>query len=123
MSNVLAAIGRGQLRVLDERVEAKRRIFDHYHEALKDLPGIESMPEAPYGRSNRWLTVILITPEKFGSDRETLRFALAAENIEAWTVWKAMHLQPVSNPQITPVPSAGATGQAQITRINGRKKA
>ena len=53
------------------------------------------MPEAPYGRSNRWLTVILITPEEFGADRETVRLALDAEHIEARPVWKPMHLQPV----------------------------
>ena len=95
MSNVLAAIGRGQLRVLDERVEAKRQVFRTYEEALSDLPGIEFMPEAPYGRSNRWLTVILITPETFGVDRETLRLALENENIESRPVWKPMHMQPV----------------------------
>lgn len=95
MSNVLAAIGRGQLKVLDERVEAKRKISDYYYEALKNLPGIEFMPEAPYGRSNRWLTVILIRPEEFGADREEVRLALEAENIEARPVWKPMHLQPV----------------------------
>ena len=95
MSNIVAAIGRGQLRVLDERVEIKRRIFDYYHESLKDLPGIEFMPEAPYGRSNRWLTVILITPERFGNDRETVQLALESENIEARPMWKPMHLQPV----------------------------
>jgi dTDP-4-amino-4,6-dideoxygalactose transaminase len=60
MSNILAAIGRGQLRVLDERVAAKRRIFEHYRQLLADLPGITFMPEPPYGRCNRWLTVILI---------------------------------------------------------------
>jgi dTDP-4-amino-4,6-dideoxygalactose transaminase len=97
MSNVLAAIGRGQLRALDERVEAKRRIFNFYEQALSDIAGIEFMPEAPYGRSNRWLTVILITPEEFGTDRETLRLALEAENIESRPVWKPMHLQPVFN--------------------------
>jgi len=95
MSNIVAAIGRGQLRVLDERVEIKRRIFDYYHESLKDLPGIEFMPEAPYGRSNRWLTVILITPEEFGADRETVQQALEAQNIEARPMWKPMHLQSV----------------------------
>ena len=103
MSNVLAAIGRGQLRVLDERVKKKREIFDYYQKALGDLPGIEFMPEADYGKSNRWLTVILITPEEFGADRETVRLALEAENIEARPVWKPMHLQPVFNPQITPM--------------------
>ncbi len=63
MSNILAAIGRGQLRILDDRVKRKREIFDHYKSALEDLPGIEFMPEATFGKSNRWLTVILITPE------------------------------------------------------------
>jgi dTDP-4-amino-4,6-dideoxygalactose transaminase len=95
MSNVLAAIGRGQLRVLDERVQRKREIFEYYKDALRDLPGIEFMPEAPYGKSNRWLTVILITPEEFGTDREEVRLALEAENIESRPVWKPMHLQPV----------------------------
>ena len=53
------------------------------------------MAEAPYGRSNRWLTVVLISPEKFGVDREHVRLALEEENIEARPVWKPMHLQPV----------------------------
>jgi dTDP-4-amino-4,6-dideoxygalactose transaminase len=95
MSNILAAIGRGQLKVLDQRVKAKRKIFDYYKQALEGIPGIEFMPEAPYGRSNRWLTVILITPKEFGTDRETVRLALEAENIEARPVWKPMHMQPV----------------------------
>jgi len=95
MSNILAAIGRGQLRVLDERVKAKRIIFDYYKKALTDLPGIEFMPEAPYSRSNRWLTVILVRPQVFGVDREEIRAALERENIESRPVWKPMHLQPV----------------------------
>lgn len=95
MSNVLAAIGRGQLRVLERRVEAKRKIFDYYRNALGHVLGIEFMPEAPYGRSNRWLTVILINPDKFGADREEVRLALEAQNIESRPVWKPMHLQPV----------------------------
>jgi len=95
MSNILAAIGRGQLRVLDDRVEAKRRIFAYYQKKLGSIPGIEFMPEAPYGRSNRWLTVILITPKEFGADRETVRIALESKNIEARPVWKPMHMQAV----------------------------
>ncbi|MDL1980905.1 MAG: aminotransferase class I/II-fold pyridoxal phosphate-dependent enzyme [Deltaproteobacteria bacterium] len=95
MSNILAAIGRGQLKVLDERVERKREIFEYYRNALGDVPGIEFMPEPAWSRSNRWLTVILITPEEFGADWETVRLALEAENIEARPVWKPMHLQPV----------------------------
>jgi len=81
--------------VLDQRVEKKRWIFEYYKSALGDMPGIEFMPEAAYGRSNRWLTVILITPGEFGADRETVRLALEGENIEARPVWKPMHMQPV----------------------------
>jgi dTDP-4-amino-4,6-dideoxygalactose transaminase len=95
MSNILAAIGRGQLAVLDERVNAKRRVFEKYQVALKDVAGLEFMPEAPYGQSNRWLTVVLISPDQFGADREAVRLALEKENIEARPVWKPMHLQPV----------------------------
>jgi dTDP-4-amino-4,6-dideoxygalactose transaminase len=95
MSNILAAIGRGQLKVLNERVEKKRQIFDYYRMALEDLPGVEFMPEPKWSRSNRWLTVILIDPKKFGAERETVRLALEAENIESRPVWKPMHLQPV----------------------------
>ena len=100
MSNILAAIGRGQLKVLDERVQRKREIFDYYRKALRDLPGIEFMPEPEWSRSNRWLTVILITPEEFGASAAEVMAALEAENTEARPVWKPMHLQPVFNPQI-----------------------
>jgi dTDP-4-amino-4,6-dideoxygalactose transaminase len=80
---------------LDERVQRKREIFDYYMQALGDLPGIEFMPEADYGRCTRWLTVSLISPEEFGVDREAVRIALEKENIESRPVWKPMHLQPV----------------------------
>lgn len=95
LSNVLAGIGRGQLRVLAERVNARRRNTAYYQQAFADLPGIEFMPEAPWGRSTRWLTCVVVDPAKFGADRETIRLALEAENIEARPVWKPMHLQPV----------------------------
>jgi dTDP-4-amino-4,6-dideoxygalactose transaminase len=95
MSNVLAAIGRGQLKVLEDRVLARRRNFDFYAEALRDLPGIEFMPEASWGRHSRWLTCITVEPREAGVSRERLRLALEAENIEARPVWKPMHLQPV----------------------------
>ena len=95
MSNVLAGIGRGQLRVLEERVKARRRNFEVYRRALGHLPGLEFMPEAPWGRHTRWLTTLTIDPALFGVDREALRLALEAENIEARPVWKPMHLQPV----------------------------
>jgi dTDP-4-amino-4,6-dideoxygalactose transaminase len=95
MSNILAAVGLGQLDCLDDRVRRKREICDAYRAALADLPGISFMPEAAYGRCSRWLTVILIDPPGFGTDRETVRLALEAENIESRPVWKPMHLQPV----------------------------
>lgn len=95
MSNVLAAIGRGQLKVLDDRVAAKRRIFSYYQRALQGIPGIDFMPEASQVMANRWLTAILITPALFGCDREQIRLALETENIESRPVWKPMHLQPV----------------------------
>jgi pyridoxal phosphate-dependent aminotransferase EpsN len=95
MSNVLAAIGRGQLRVLPERVAARRRNFALYVAELGDLPGVSFMPEAPYGTANRWLTCVLIDPESFGTTREDVRVALERENIESRPVWKPMHSQPV----------------------------
>ncbi len=95
MSNVLAAIGRGQLRVLDQRVEARRRNCAFYQAAFKDLPGVAFMPEADYGRCTRWLTCLTIDPATAGTDREKVRLALAEQNIEARPVWKPMHLQPI----------------------------
>src|SRR4030042_556093 len=95
MSNVLAALGRGQLKILNERVEKKRQIFNYYQENLGGVSGIEFMPEASYGISNRWLTVILVTPKEFGVDRETVRMALEEENVESRPIWKPMHSQPV----------------------------
>lgn len=95
LSNVLAGIGRGQLRVLKDRVAARRHNFEVYQQALGKLPGIEFMPEASFGMASRWLTCLTIAPEAFGVDREKLRHALAQEQIEARPVWKPLHLQPV----------------------------
>jgi len=95
MSNVLAAIGRGQLRVLAERVNARRENCAFYQRAFADLPGVAFMPEADFGRCTRWLTCLTIDPRAAGTDREKVRLALAAENIEARPVWKPMHLQPI----------------------------
>lgn len=95
LSNVLAAIGRGQLRVLADRVEARRRNFVYYQSALGDLPGIAFMPEADFGRCTRWLSCLTIDPKRADSNREKIRLALEAENIEARPVWKPMHQQPI----------------------------
>lgn len=95
MSNVLAGIGRGQLRLLEDRVATRRNNFARYQAHLGRLPGIGFMPEAPWGRHTRWLTCITVDPEAFGADREAIRLALEAENIESRPLWKPMHLQPV----------------------------
>lgn len=95
LSNVLAAIGRGQLRVIEDRIAARRRIFDAYAAAFGGQHGVEFMPEASYGRANRWLTVMLIDPQRCGATANDIIRALTEENIEARPVWKPMHLQPV----------------------------
>lgn len=95
LSNILAGIGRGQLQVLEERVQARRHNFEFYKQALGNLPGIEFMPEAAFGKATRWLTCLTIDPAAFGTDREQVRLALAQEKIEARPVWKPLHLQPV----------------------------
>jgi dTDP-4-amino-4,6-dideoxygalactose transaminase len=95
MSNLLAAVGRGQLRVLRERVARKRNIFHFYRHALGGLPGISFMPIAGDGEPNYWLTCILVDPARFGATGEEIRLALEVENIESRPLWKPMHLQPV----------------------------
>lgn len=94
LSNLLAAIGRTQLQVLEDRVQARRRNFEFYRKSLGNLPGVEFMPEADWGRHSRWLTALTIDPVAFGADREMIRLALEAENIESRPLWKPMHLQP-----------------------------
>ena len=95
MSNVLAAIGRSQMRVLADRVRRRRALFEQYRDALKDVPGISWMPEAPTGESTRWLSVALIDPERFGATPEDVRRELEARDIESRPVWKPLHLQPL----------------------------
>ncbi len=95
MSNVLAALGRAQMATLSERVEARRRIFDRYVDLLGRYEGIAFMPEAPQGRSNRWLTTLTVDPEAFGASNLDIIEGLESMNIEGRPVWKPMHLQPV----------------------------
>jgi pyridoxal phosphate-dependent aminotransferase EpsN len=95
MSNLLAAVGRGQLQVLDDRVAKRRAVHAFYRGALGELPGVEFMPEAAYGRSTRWLTCLTLDPSRFGATREDVRRTLEERDIEARPVWKPMHLQPV----------------------------
>ena len=95
LSNLLAAVGRAQLAVLPERIAARQRINARYRELLGDAPGIAFMPAPTDGTSNCWLTCLTVDPAAFGADREQIRLALEAEDIEARPVWKPMHLQPV----------------------------
>jgi dTDP-4-amino-4,6-dideoxygalactose transaminase len=95
LSNLLAAVGRGQLAKLDDKIARRRSIRDAYRAALERLPGVRVMPEASYGMSNCWLTCVTIEPSLFGATREMVRQQLEARNIEARPVWKPMHLQPV----------------------------
>ncbi len=95
MSNILAAIGRGQLRVLDDRVNRRREIFDTYKSELGSIPGVGFMPEAGFGKSNRWLTVMTLDPEIIKRNPFELVDYLEEQNIESRPVWKPMHLQPL----------------------------
>ena len=95
LSNLLAAVGRGQLQQLPERIKMRRRHRDYYEHALADLPGVRFMPLDSRGESNYWLTCLLIDEATFGVSRETVREKMEAGNIEARPVWKPMHLQPV----------------------------
>ena len=95
MSNVLAGIGRGQLEVLDLRVQQRRAIAFRYRDAFADLPGISLMPQAPYGLHTNWLSCFLIDEKKFGCSRDELIRVLDAANVESRPVWKPMHLQPL----------------------------
>src|SRR5690606_7437604 len=94
MSNVVAGIGRGQMEVLDAWIAKRRANFDRYRQFFKEYPFVHLQPNPEGYFSNRWLTAITLDPRS-GFDREGLRLALGAENIESRPLWKPMHLQPV----------------------------
>lgn len=94
LSNICAAIGLGQMEVLDQRVSRRREIFKNYKNALS-REGIAFMPEQQGGRSSRWLTALTIDPKLTGKTREDLRLMLLGNQIEARPLWKPMHLQPL----------------------------
>jgi dTDP-4-amino-4,6-dideoxygalactose transaminase len=95
MSNVLAGIGRGQLRVLERRIQQRRRVYEWYREYLAGNAAICWMPEAAYGRATRWLTAFYLDPQTTRVRPPDIIRALAVENIEARPVWKPMHRQPL----------------------------
>lgn len=108
LSNVLAGIVRGQLEVLEERVQQRRAVFERYRQAFADLPGIEPQPEwqpelgsspselpQPAYRHTRWLSCFLVDERAFGLSAADLIRELEAANVEARPVWKPMHTQPL----------------------------
>lgn len=96
MSNIIAGIGRGQLTVLPERIGQRRANHAYYFNQLGQIPGITFLRERPGAFSNFWLTTMVINPELTGGiNREDIRLALEAENIESRPLWKPMHLQPI----------------------------
>lgn len=94
MSNIVAGIGRGQLKVLEQRVEQKRRIYTYYQKHLGDLQGVSFMPEHENERVNRWLSVIQLSDDCPVKPLDVM-LALEKGDIESRPVWKPMHLQPV----------------------------
>jgi pyridoxal phosphate-dependent aminotransferase EpsN len=97
MSNILAGIGRSQLEVLQERIEARRTIFEKYRQGLSHLPFISFMPELENTLSTRWLTVLTVDKEKTDVTITDILKSLEFENFEARHVWKPLHLQPLFN--------------------------
>ena len=95
MSNILAGVGRGQLRVLDDRVEARRKVFQRYRDGLAASTLIEWMPEPAWSRSNHWLSACTVDPLTAGLTIAQIIKRLAVERIEARPVWKPMQMQPV----------------------------
>lgn len=94
MSNVLAGIGRGQMKVLEERIAKKKEIFDTYKKAFSNIDDIEMMPEKDDERSNYWLSTMTLKENSKVKPLDIIE-ALEKENIESRPVWKPMHLQPV----------------------------
>ncbi|MHA6332448.1 DegT/DnrJ/EryC1/StrS family aminotransferase [Qipengyuania sp. CAU 1752] len=94
LSNICAAIGLGQMQVLDDRVSRRRAIFERYREALS-RPGFDFMPEPEGQYSTRWLTACTVDPAELGVSREDIRLMLLEHEIEARPLWKPMHMQPL----------------------------
>lgn len=96
MSNVVAGIGRGQLKVLNNRIEKKKEIYEAYKEAFKDIEAIEMMNICDFGESNYWLSVMTLKETSKVKPLDIM-LELEKENIESRPVWKPMHMQPVFN--------------------------
>ena len=96
MSNIVAGIGRGQMEVLNDRVEARRSMHDFYADIFKNIEGVTVFTEPTSDfYSNHWLSAIIVDPAVAGKTREDLRMAFLEDNIESRPLWKPMHLQPI----------------------------
>jgi len=95
LSNLLAAVGVGQMQVLSQRIEKRRRVFENYKNLMADIDGLTFQPEPKWSFSNRWLTCVLVDPKKFGATWVDIYNALSKEDIESRPLWKPMHMQPV----------------------------
>jgi len=134
LSNLLAAVGRGQLSHLDERIAARRRNRQAYEAALGELPGVTFAPIPADQEPNHWLTCLVVDPELLGVDREAIRSHLDADGIESRPLWKPMHQQPVfahcraygravSDHLFTYglcLPSGSSLTESDLDEINGR---
>lgn len=95
MSNVLAAIGRGQMRVLDDRIAQRQAVAERYRESFRDVPGVTFQPTAPWGTNTHWLSVIYLDPAVAAATPLECIAALATDDIEARPLWRPMHMQPL----------------------------
>ena len=95
LSNLLAAMGRAQLRSLAAKIDRRSEINREYRRLLGGIRGIRFSPVAPFSRSNNWLTCIVVDPKEAGVDRHDIERALADQDIESRPLWKPMHMQPV----------------------------
>ncbi len=96
MSNVVAGIGRGQLKVLNDRIAMKKEIYETYKEAFKNIEDIEMMNICDFGESNYWLSVMTLKETSKVKPLDIM-LAIEKENIESRPVWKPMHMQPIFN--------------------------
>jgi dTDP-4-amino-4,6-dideoxygalactose transaminase len=95
LSNLLAAVGRGQLIGLDRRISTRKATHDRYRAAFESVEGIEMMPVGPGVQPNYWLTCVVVDPQRFGASREDLRLTLEEIDVESRPTWKPLHLQPL----------------------------
>jgi len=97
LSNICAGIGRGQMELIDLRVETRRQNFQYYEKNIGEIDGVGFQPESAKSFSNRWLTAITIDPHMNTSPAK-IRMVLEENNIESRPVWKPLHLQPIFKP-------------------------